>query len=247
MKSMTGFGYTEKADENYSISVELKSYNNRFLEIYVNLPPYLSPLESRIRDYISSRCQRGKVEVSIRAKELSGSLSVSIDEKAAAAYFDAIRGLAMKLGLEEKPKLSTLLSLDGVLQTEKSRDIEGFWKEIERALETAFAQFEASREREGEATEADIAKHIRILEASVAGIMTYVPILENTIKENLALRFKELLGDSIDENRILAETAVLLMKYSISEELARLSAHLIEFSSEMSSNAAPGKKLDFLC
>ncbi len=75
----------------------------------------------------------------------------------------------------------------------------------------------------------------------------HAPALERSIADNLRSRFAELLGNAVDENRILAETAVLLMKYTISEELARLRAHLEEFRSEAARNAAPGKKLDFLC
>jgi uncharacterized protein (TIGR00255 family) len=85
------------------------------------------------------------------------------------------------------------------------------------------------------------------LEESVKTVSARAPELEISIKENLHTRFKELLGDKIDDNRILAETAVLLMKYTISEELSRLSAHLTEFRLETERNPSPGKKLDFLC
>jgi uncharacterized protein (TIGR00255 family) len=84
------------------------------------------------------------------------------------------------------------------------------------------------------------------LEESAAAIGSYAPEIEASIKENLRARFAELLGDKIDENRVLAETAVLLMKYTISEELSRLKAHLEEFRLETERNASPGKKLDFL-
>ena len=71
--------------------------------------------------------------------------------------------------------------------------------------------------------------------------------IENSIRENIAVRFRELAGSEIDENRIMAETAILLMKYTISEEISRLSSHLGEFRAEMARNDRPGRKLDFLC
>jgi uncharacterized protein (TIGR00255 family) len=92
----------------------------------------------------------------------------------------------------------------------------------------------------------DILAQIAVLEESAQSISAYVPEIEKTIKENLRTRFAELLGDKIDESRILAETAVLLMKYTISEELSRLSSHLKEFRLETERNPSPGKKLDFL-
>jgi len=86
MKSMTGYGYKERSDDRFSLSVEIKGYNNRFLEIFVNLPPYLSPLEMRLRITLPGAVNAEKIELSVRAKELGGNVSVSVDEVAAAAY-----------------------------------------------------------------------------------------------------------------------------------------------------------------
>ncbi|MDR1869273.1 MAG: DUF1732 domain-containing protein, partial [Treponema sp.] len=86
------------------------------------------------------------------------------------------------------------------------------------------------------------------IEVSLQTVAAHIPALENSIKENIKTRFKELVGDGvIDDNRILAETAVLLMKYTVSEEISRLSSHLAEFRAETAKNERPGKKLDFLC
>ncbi|AEJ19721.1 YicC/YloC family endoribonuclease [Gracilinema caldarium] len=247
MKSMTGYAYKEFRDESVSLSIEIKGYNNRFLEIYINLPPFLSMLENRLRDYVASRCERGKIELSLRLKELATDVSVSIDKNAAQAYYHAIVELAETLKIDEKPKLHTILGMEGVLQIEKIRDPERYWSLIEPVLRSAMDQFDTERIREGKATEDDILGHISALEHAAAVVEQYAPTLETQIKENLRNRFAELLGDSIDENRILAETAVLLMKYTISEEIARLKAHLAEFRAELERNPAPGKKLDFLC
>jgi uncharacterized protein (TIGR00255 family) len=92
----------------------------------------------------------------------------------------------------------------------------------------------------------DILTHIAVLDESAKSISSFVPEIEKAIKENLRTRFAELLGEKIDENRILAETAVLLIKYTISEELSRLTSHLKEFRLETERNPSPGKKLDFL-
>jgi uncharacterized protein (TIGR00255 family) len=247
MKSMTGYGYRETAADGLAVAVELKSYNNRFLEIYVNLPSFLSPLEPRLRDYVAGRCERGKVELSVRLKETAAALAVRVDAAAARAYFDALSGLAADLGLDEKPKLSQLIGLEGVLTADRSRDLERYWAALEPALADACAQFEAARRKEGEVTQADILSHIAVLEAAAAEVAGYVPGLEAGLKDTLRLRFAEVLGDRVDENRVLAETAVLLVKYSISEELTRLNAHLAAFRAETAANPAPGKKLDFLC
>jgi uncharacterized protein (TIGR00255 family) len=244
---MTGFAYREKAGQDISLSVEIKGYNSRYLEIYVNTPPWLSALETRIREHMASLCGRGKVEVQVRVREHNAPLRVSVNTEAARAYRDAISSLAVSLGISEKPPLAVLLEMEGVLEVEKNRDDERYWKAIEPVLREAAGSFTAERIREGKHTEEDILKSLSIIESSLADIASRAPAIEASIKENIKTRFAELLGDKIDENRVLAETAVLLMKYTIAEELSRLSSHLAEFRAETAKNPRPGKKLDFLC
>ncbi|MDR3343008.1 MAG: YicC family protein [Treponema sp.] len=256
---MTGYAYQEVQERDVqnnavSLSVEIKGYNSRFLEIYVSLPSYLSALEPRIREYLASRSGRGKIEVGIHLKEHDSAISVSVNREVAKAYAAAMGVLAETLHINEKPSLALLLGMEGVLEIEKNRDDGGYWKRIAPVLEAAVDQFEAEKTREGKHTEGDILSHITALEAAVKTVAAHAPTLEATIQENIRSRFAELMGQSgantgitIDENRIFAETAVLLMKYTISEELSRLASHLAEFRAEVARNLRPGKKLDFLC
>ncbi|MDR2393289.1 MAG: DUF1732 domain-containing protein [Treponema sp.] len=268
MKSMTGYGYHEQQYPDLSVSVEIKSYNNRFLELLVNLPPYASALESRIRSYVVTRCRRGKVEITLRLKEHTTSFSVSVNRAAAEAYKKALLVLGEIFQSQEQPGLGLILGLEGVLGIEKQRDDTGYWKQLEPVLCIAFAQFDAARDREGTRTKEDILSHVALLEDSLQTVSSYAPALELLIQENIRSRFIDLLrssglvvpdagstpafgatlGDCTGlDHRILAETAVLLMKYTISEELARFGAHLTEFRAELERNPSPGKKLDFLC
>ena len=246
MVSMTGYAYREKTGQDLTVSAEIRGCNSRFLEIFVNLPPWLSTLETRIRDQIASCCGRGKVEVFVRVRERNAPINISVNTNAAKAYFDAINSLAKELALDEKCSLSSLLEMDGVLEIEKNSDDERYWQEIEPLLRDATQTFIAEREREGKHTEEDIFVNLEKIETSVKAIASFAPVIENSIKENIKSRFTEMLGNQIDENRILAETASLLVKYTISEEISRLSAHLAEFRAEAQRNSRPGKKLDFL-
>jgi uncharacterized protein (TIGR00255 family) len=247
MKSMTGFASQEILEEGLSVSIEMKGYNSRFLDIFVNLPPFLSSMEAEIRDYISSRFRRGKVELTIRVRELNFDVAVLVNHRAVRAYYDSILALANDLGLEEKPDLALILGMEGALEIEKTRDEGRVRGIIAPLLQKTADQFEAERVREGSRAQDDILSHIASLETNLATVASYSPALEASIQENLKTRFAELLGDRIDENRVLAETAALLMKYTISEELSRLSSHLEEFRLEAGRNPSPGKKLDFLC
>ena len=247
MISMTGYAYREKTGQDLSVSAEIKGYNNRYLEIYVNLPPWLSTLEMKVREQIASHCGRGKVEVFIRVHEINAPVSVSVNKNAAKAYFNAINDLAKELGLKEKCDLGALLNMEGVLEIEKNRDEERYLNQIEPLLCETIDAFCLEREREGKHTQDDILSNLEKIEASLKTTASFAPVIENNIKENIRSRFAEMLGSQIDENRILAETASLLVKYTISEEISRLSSHLGEFRAESEKNSRPGKKCDFLC
>ncbi|MDR3130930.1 MAG: YicC family protein [Treponema sp.] len=247
MKSMTGYAYAERRDENISLSVEIKGYNNRFLEISAALPPFLSALEPWIREYLSDRFKRGKIELNLRLREISVPVSIFVNREALRAYKEAFAVLAEELGVEEKPPLAALLGMEGILDLEKNRDDGRYRRIIEPILQTAAERFEAERIREGDHTEADILSNIVLLESMVGSVSKQAPLMEAAFQENLRSRFAGLLGEAVDENRILTETAALLVKYSIAEEISRLSSHLTEFRAEAKRNLSPGKKLDFLC
>ena len=116
MNSMTGYGYKEAIVENTQISVEIKSVNNRFLDLNVNIPSFLNPLESKIRKIISEKIIRGKVDVTIRVKDMSSTAKVSADPQAAIMYRDAISKINEALGCKsEDIPLSLIINQDGVL------------------------------------------------------------------------------------------------------------------------------------
>ena len=246
MKSMTGYAYRESTKEDITVSVEIKSYNNRFLDISIHLAPWLSELEMDIRNFLCQDISRGKVDVTIRIRDKNIPVSVTINENAALSYLNSIRELTNNLGIKEKCDLNTLLGFEGIVETERNVNVEKYAEVLRPVLADAAGALQAERLREGNHTALDILSNVAVLEKSVSMISSHVPEIENSIKENLRERFSELLGDKIDENRILSETAVLLMKYTISEELSRLNAHLKEFRAEAERNPCPGKKLDFL-
>ncbi len=247
MKSMTGFGYSEYQDEKVHVIVEVKAYNNRYLDIVVNVPVFLSPLEPRIRKYIADGVARGRVEATVKVRELQEDIDIFLDEEVAKSYIETLRRLAVSAEVEETIFLSNLAQMDGVLKSEKNRDIETFWHVIYPRLEQAYRQFEAGRSKEGQQTKEDIVKWLKKLEQNRGTIEQYADEMETKLKENLINRFKELVEDKIDESRILSETAMMLVKYGINEELSRLKGHLTAFNREVETEGPCGKRLDFLC
>ncbi|MFP4564323.1 MAG: YicC/YloC family endoribonuclease [Spirochaetia bacterium] len=247
MKSMTGFGYSEYQDSEIQASVLLKSYNNKYLDIFVNLPSIISGLEPAIRDFLSCRIERGRVEVSIKLRELSEDLTVLLDESTARSYIEALSGLAALAGLEREKLLPGLLQIEGILKAQRNRDTDYYWTLLEPRLEAAFVQYEASRIKEGAAAQDDVEKSAGVIRGRLEVVLARAGELEAKIKENLTNRFAEVLGNEIDENRILSETAVMLVKYDINEEIVRLTGHLDSLEETLAGSGAVGKKLDFIC
>ena len=248
MKSMTGYGYNEIQNEKIGLVIELKSYNNRYLDLNINMPSFLSPLEPDLRNYLAERIERGKVDFNIRIKEIEENVSIIIDKAVASASIEALRELSALAGLESGISLSNVMRMEGVFKKIKNRDLEYFKEIIFSTLEKTYHQYDENRNREAEKTAEDINSKLSVIEETVNKIEISAESLEEDIKNNLREKFQELLGDKIDDNRIYTETAVMLVRFSINEEIVRLRSHIEGFRKTFDSgDTLVGKKLDFIC
>lgn len=247
MKSMTGYAFRELTSGDLTVSVELKSYNSRFLDLSVNIPSWLGRVENRLREFVASRVLRGKVELTVRVKERSTNVHVIADPLVARAYLDAIKLVADETGLAGEVSLAMVIAQEGVLRSERATDPEGLWATLEGVLSDAFAEYEASRAREGLALAADLFSMIERISHSVGVIESQAGGLESRFRETVVSKFEEVLGNAVDEQRVLQEIASLLVKYSINEELVRLRSHLSTLVQELTDSPAPGRKSDFIC
>lgn len=249
MTSMTGYAYEEKNYESAVVSVEIKSVNSRFLDLTVNLPPYLNPLESHFRGKITEKVFRGKVDVYIRVKELESNPDITVDEGAVKAYSEAVKKVIKASGFEtdSKSALDFILSQPGVIVSNHSYDMEKYKALIEPVFDSVLEKFNADREREGENMKRDLQEKLEKLLKCVHFFTEWQPKMEAMFKEQITTKFRELLEDKADENRIMTETAAMLVKYTINEEIVRLKSHIEAMRSELANNPTPGKKLDFIC
>jgi len=241
VKSMTGFGFGEHRDEKRHLSMTLKSYNNRFLDLFIYLPPSLAVLEPEVRRFLSERVLRGRVELYVKAVELQEAPQVFLDRSAVRTYVQTLRELAREAGLRERIRLAHLLSLEGILRTEGGTDPREVWPVLEGLLQRTFQEFDQARAREGEATQRDILAVLEAFSAQVQRVESLVPGLEAKLKADLRARFAEVLGDSVEEARLLPETAMALSR------AVRSRSHLASFQAAAAAEGAVGKKLDFLC
>ncbi len=247
MTSMTGFGHGELQDGRVRATLELRSYNNRYLDLFLNLPVSLKVFEPRLREYLSARIQRGKVEMYLGVSELEEDLEVTVDAGRARAYLEALTRLKKLAGIRDRVRLSHLVELEGILKTESRRDPETLWTLVLPLLDRVFEEFQESRRAEGKKTEEDIHRLALEIRDRVRSIEAVVPKIEEKIVTALRERFRQLLGEGVEESRILAETAVTLMKFDINEEIQRMKAHLESLFEAVGREGGHGKRLDFVC
>lgn len=248
MNSMTGYGYKETVVDGTQVSVEIRSVNSRFMDLNVNIPSYLNSLEARIRSLVTESIARGKIDLSIRVRDLNSTATVTADPKAAKMYYDAISQIADAIGLQkENIPLSLVVGQEGVLNVSHDYDAEVYWNKINGILGEVLAQFVSDRKREGENLKTDLLAKLDVLDSCAAFFKEWQPKMEEKFRTQIEGRFKELLGDHADENRIMEETAAMLVKYTINEEIIRLASHLKALRKEFLENPVPGKRIDFIC
>ena len=250
MISMTGYSYEEQTTQTTTVSVEIKSVNSRFLDLTVNLPTYLNALESVFRQKISEKVARGKIDVYIRIKENESDAAVTVDTKLAKTYMDAYKQIATAAGLSSfstEAALYALINQEGLLHSNKDYDVEKYQQMIEPVFDNAFKKFLSDKEREGQNMKVDLLEKLGKLEECAAFFKEWQPKMETAFKEQITARFNELLGENADQNRIMTETAAMLVKYTINEEIVRLCSHISAMKEEINSNPIPGKRLDFIC
>ena len=139
------------------------------------------------------------------------------------------------------------MSQPGVIVSNHSYDMEKYKALIEPIFDSVLEKFNADREREGENMKRDLQEKLEKLLKCVHFFTEWQPKMEAMFKEQITTKFRELLEDKADENRIMTETAAMLVKYTINEEIVRLKSHIEAMRSELANNPTPGKKLDFIC
>lgn len=247
MISMTGYGASEYQDERIQISVEFRSYNNRYLEISYNAPFFANCLEQEVKESIKSTISRGHVDMNLRIKVLESDVEFIVDENLVVEYTKALERIIEAAGLDRRPRLSDYLHNDDILKLVRHHDIGEFHDLILEQVNLALVPFCESRAIEGERTMLDIQKNLSSFQAAFHSVIAQAASIETMIQENLVGRFKQLLESNYDENRVLQEVAVMLMKYTINEEINRVETHLAQFREDMESGQSVGKRLDFLC
>jgi uncharacterized protein (TIGR00255 family) len=251
MKSMTGFGRGNVTGDTFNVTAEIKTVNNRFLDIHLRLSQELAPLEMNIRKLVSSRLSRGRVDISINLERTTAA-PYEINRNLIGGYINALREIQSEFKLDGEIDINTLTRLPGALGQARSGIDEATTDGIVRALGEALDDLEQMRAVEG-ATLADemrmrlakIEAELPIVEDAAAGII-------DAYRQRIQKRVNELLtrGENqvveLDAGRLAQEVAYLADRSDITEELARLRSHIEQFRITIGAGGEIGKRLDFL-
>ncbi len=247
MKSMTGYGHSIYKSSDYILEVEIKSYNNRYLDISHTINPLLSSYETYVDDEIKKTVSRGHLDVSLKLKTLSMPSELVLDENLLTQYKNSIERISTLTGAA-LPDAGFYTTLEGVISNTRTVDQDYYKEGVESATREALSMLDENKKREGEGTKKDLEKLGAKFKASLEIILSKKDEMEEYFKKILLEKYEELLGEKgKDDPRFLSEVAALLVKYSINEECSRLKVHLSEYDKLLESDESVGKKLDFLC
>lgn len=249
IKSMTGFGRCEVADEKRKFTVELKSVNHRYLDVNIKMPKKLNFFESTIRNLLKEYIERGKVDVYITYEDYTeDNYTLRYNSALAAEYLGYLNSMAEEFHLDNDIRVSTLSRYPDVLvMEEQDIDEKELWSGLEKALRGACEQFVESRVKEGEALRNDLLDKLDAMLSDVDFIEERSPQIMKEYRTRLEEKIQEILGDrQIDDSRIATEVTIYADKVCVDEETVRLRSHIMTTKDTLIAGGSIGRKLDFI-
>lgn len=248
IKSMTGFGKASVETPQKKITVEIKSWNSKQLDIYAKLPWILREKEPEIRNILSQKLERGKIELVITFDIFEGEYLPVINKTAVKNFYKQLSEIATELGITVSDQiLATIMRLPETLKTEKQELPAEEWNQIKELLEEAASSLDRYRANEGSAMEKDIRNAIGRILDTLNRIEEFEPARILMMKEKLnSLLSENIPREKIDHNRLEQEIIYYLEKLDINEEKVRIWQHCDYFLEKVSSHGAGGKILGFI-
>jgi len=246
MESMTGYAYLEKSISKFSFSVEIKSLNSKYSEVYINLPRTLRIEEMKINSLLKKSFERGKIELFIEIFDWQEAKPTSLNEELMKKYFKEIKKISADLGIKTECKLDSLLALDGIINRERAVIDKTSLKEIYLCIDKAIKKTLEMRVKETDSIKKDILNSIKLISDNANLIKKMSAKAVQIKQENLKKRINILAGCNVESERLYAEIAILADKLDINEELVRLNDHIDKFKNTVKKKGQIGKILDFL-
>lgn len=249
IRSMTGFARGQSENDSYVAEIELRSVNHRYQDVRVRVPGSLAHLETKIRNEVSSRVKRGKVDVSVRLTPKEDSThQLELDRPLIEDFVRVARNLGQELGVGGELTLSDLVGFHPGFSV-KERDLsggEGVWNALEPALEKALDEYDRMSRTEGQELASDFDRRVQTIAEHIDAIEGLSAASKEKRRQEILDRIKELDGTGIEPSALAIEVARLVERSDITEELTRYRSHVTLWREAMGAEGPCGKKLDFI-
>lgn len=247
---MTGFGRGEVRNGDCEIIAEVRSVNNRFLDVQMKLPRGYFHYEQEVKNILRNYVSRGRINVFVGLKtncEENG-IGLSINREPVKIYWKLINQLKKEFKIRGRVKLEHLLQFPDIIAYEENNSAdEGTWKSIENALMIALGNLQEMRKREGQELAKDLSSRIESLNSRIDQIEKISEGRTNEDLEKLRQRVKEILSiEEVDESRLETEIALMINRMDVTEECVRFRSHDKMFLEIMNGEEGGGRKLNFL-
>jgi uncharacterized protein (TIGR00255 family) len=251
LKSMTGYGRAASTGGNYSVEAEIRSVNGRFLKTHCKLPPHLTRFESSVEKVLKQSFSRGTVDIYLKSGRMSNPGGYIFNADVARGYWRQLQKMKEEFTLDGKVSFELLSTLPGVLVAEEESEVEAeeLTPLIEAAVRGAAENAAQMRQAEGAELANDLANHMNTVEELLDDIKARTPEALEDYKARFTQRVTKLLdGIDIDpQDQALAREIVFYIERSdMSEEIARMGSHVLQFRSIMNAGGAVGRQLEFL-
>ena len=249
IRSMTGYGRAEKTIDGREITVEMRAVNNRYLDLNVKLPRVYGFAEDAVKSLIKANVNRGKLDLFITVNVTADtSLQISLNKPVLEGYLAALKSIAADYGVRDDISVTALSRMPDIFVVEKQEeDEQKLTDDILSVVKAARAKFNAMREKEGAAMEADLRSRAKTVLSLVEKVEARSPVTLAEYRARLTEKMQEVLGQTnIDEGRILQEAAIYADRIAVDEETVRLRSHLNQLEQMLTSGGPIGRKLDFL-
>ena len=248
IKSMTGFGQGSAEGDSFRVRVDIRTVNNRFLDIHTRLPQELASLELPIKKQVQAGLSRGRVDLTISVEQMKQA-TFEINRPLVSGYLKALSEMKREFGLEGEPSLELIAKLPGALQvSQSSNELDvSLVTVVTAAVAQALVTLTEMRVVEGQELAAELSARLDNIEAQLPAIESEAGRLPGIYKEKLEKRLQEVLAaGQVDETRLAQEAVMLADRSDISEEIARLKSHILQMRDVLRGEEEVGKRLDFI-
>jgi uncharacterized protein (TIGR00255 family) len=248
IKSMTGFGHGSAEGEGFKVRVDIRTVNNRFLDIHARIPQELASLEITLKKQIQGALKRGRADVTISIEQVREA-KFEINKPLVAGYLKALAELQTDFGLQGEPSLELVAKLPGAMQVSQDQEHldESLVSSVVAAVSRALISLSEMRIAEGQELAVELGARLDAIESALPIVEEHASELPSVYRDKLLKKLQDIVPASvIDQTRLAQEAVMLADRSDISEEIARLKSHIVQMRDLLRVDDEAGKRLDFI-